>query len=431
VAEGYDIGVLNGVIVRMKDELQITAFEVSLVVSITPLFVMLGGPLGSVLADAIGRRCALLWTCLLLGIGPLVMALAPSMPLLLLGRAGVGLGIGMGFVIVSMYVTEIAPAHMRGGLLTFEELMLNLGSLSGFGMNLLLLGVQNDWRIMLGAGAVLPLSLAAILACPGMPESPRWLCSRGRYEQAAVVLHKFLSASEADVALEAMKGQASQERSEVTWASFLLSKEPSVRRALITSLAVAVAQTSCGGFVVGYYSSVVLSGSMSEAAAFKATILIGLIKASVVMLVMLVLERVGRRPMMLTSTIGTALFSAWIACSFLLNWAPWLQVAGFCLFVASFSIGQGPVTWVYISEVFVTEVRAKGLGATLFASRVFGTLSTFSFPIIVESTSVAHAFVLQTIWNMCVVVVLWATVVESHGRTLEEMGTLFHDKVEA
>mmetsp|Transcript_6180 Transcript_6180/g.10773 ORF Transcript_6180/g.10773 Transcript_6180/m.10773 type:complete len:480 (+) Transcript_6180:28-1467(+) len=429
VAEGYDVGVLNGVIVRMKDDLNVSTFEVSLVVSVTPLFVVFGSLLGGAAADSIGRRFALVGTCLVLAAGPLMMAFAPNFSALLLGRSVVGLGIGMGFVVVSMFVTEIAPSELRGSLISCEDLMLNCGILLGYTMNLVLLGVEHDWRIMLGFGAFLPLVLAILLACPGTPESPRWLCLQGRFEEASVVLHKFLAADEADLALRAMREQISGPGGcNVTWQQLLWSSDRSVWRALFSCIAMGVAQVSCGYLVVGYYSSGILASSMSEHAAFMATFLIGCVKLAFVLVVMTILERVGRRPLILISTVGTVASTGILALSFLLRWSPWIQVLSLCLFMAAYSLGQGPLVFVYVSEVLVSELRAKGLSLSFFVSRIFGTMSTLFFPLLAEATSLGNAFLLQTLWNLCMLALLWAIIVESHGRTLEEMASLFHEK---
>lgn len=422
IAEGYDIGVLNGALVLIKEEMRSTTLEIALMVSATPLFVMLGAPLGGVFADVVGRKRALLATCAFLCVGPLLMACAMQMWMLIASRAIVGFGIGMGIVIVSMYISEVSPMVMRGRLTTMESLFLDIGILFGYTVNYLFLGFENDWRLMLGLGALLPLALMAGLLFPQVPESPRWLWMQGRADEAREVLSLFAPPGEAAPWEAEATGQ-----SFATWGELLCSGNKSTRRMLLASLTVAFAQTACGFLFVGYYSSEIMKTTMSERTAFLATIVMGVIKMLVVLLVMAVLEDVGRRPMVLLSTSVTLFSCVWIACAFLLSWGWLAQAAGFSLFMAGYSLGQGPITFVYCSEVFTTDLRAKGMGLSIFASRIVGVLTTLVLPLLVAGVGVVTTFSVLAAINALFLGVLYVFMVETHGCALEEMGKLFGD----
>jgi len=397
-----------------------------LMVTMTPLFIMVGAPLGGVVADAFGRRLSLMATCLFLSIGPICMAFAPGMWMLIASRAIVGLGIGMGYVIVSMYITEIAPSEMRGRLTTLQEVFLNIGMLFGYAMNYFLLGIPDDWRWMLGIGSVLPTLLMVGLMLPQIPESPRWLYMQGRSVEARAVLERFLSVAEVRDVLDAMEqDKQAKGTSFVTWSQLICTNSRAIRRMLLASISVAVAQTACGYLAVGYYSSIILKETMSEKAAFLATIVMGVVKLCVVLIVVATLESTGRRRMLLLSTSITAVACVWIACSFWLSWGWLAQAAGFSFFMAGFSLGQGPLTFVYCSELFTTDLRAKGMGISLFFSRIAGVISALCFPLLVESSGVTLTFFLQAAINVLVLGILWVFMVETHGRSLEDMGKLF------
>lgn len=426
ISEGYDIGVLNGALVRIKEDLDCTTLEISLIVTMTPLFIMFGAPFGGIVADWCGRRLSLLATCALLTIGPICMAFSTAIWLLIAARALVGLGIGMGYVIVSMYITEVAPGEMRGRLTTLQEVFLNIGMLLGYAMNYLLLGIPNDWRWMIGLGCVLPMVLMIGLLFPQVPESPRWLYMHDRCEEAKAVLGRFLSTKEVRDVIEAMeKDKQAKGTDFVTWSQLVCTDSKVRRRMLAASISVAVAQTACGYLAVGYYSSIILKKAMSEKAAFLATIVMGVVKLVVVLIVVATLESTGRRPMLLLSTTVTVLACIWIACSFWLSWGWLLQAAGFSIFMAGFSLGQGPLTFVYCSEVFTTDLRAKGMGLSLFFSRIAGVLSTLFFPLLVESSGVVVSFFLQATINVLVLGILWWFIVETHGHGIEQMEKLF------
>lgn len=293
-------------------------------------------------------------------------------------------------------------------------------------MNYFLYDIPNDWRWMIGIGCILPMVLTVGLFFPQVPESPRWLYMQGRSEEARAVLGRFLLIDEVSVVIEAMEKERRHKADGfITWGQLICTSNKGLRRMLLASVSVAVAQTACGYLAVGYYSSIILKATMSEDAAFLATIIMGVVKLVVVLTVLATLESVGRRPMLLLSTVVTILACVWIACSFLFSWHWFAQAAGFSLFMAGFSLGMGPLTFVYCSEVFTTDLRAKGMGLSLFFSRILGVMSTFGFPLLVETSGVTAAFFIQAGINVAVLGILWCMVVETHGSGLEDMGKLF------
>mmetsp|Transcript_123004 Transcript_123004/g.200050 ORF Transcript_123004/g.200050 Transcript_123004/m.200050 type:complete len:476 (+) Transcript_123004:157-1584(+) len=427
VAEGYDIGVLNGAVVRMKDNLGLSTLQISLVVTMTPLFLMPGSLAGGAVADACGRRGALVLCCALLVGGPLGMALSTSPILLMVARAVVGFGIGMGYVVVSMYIAEVAPAEMRGRLTTLEDVFLNVGILLGYFVNWLLYGMPNDWRWMLSLGSILPFLVCAALFHPHMPESPRWLHARGRDAEAEEVLTYFVGAEESKQAVNAMaeQGQKGEKEEFVTWRSVLCSwHDKPVRRMLLAGIAVACASTACGYLAVAYYSSTVLKMSMSERTAFAATVVMGVAKLLVVIFVLMVLEQTGRRILLLASTVLCGFACAWLAVAYAVQAHGWIQALGFIIFMAGFSLGLGPITLLYISEVFATRWRGKGMALAIFVSRMFAAASTLVFPVLIEAIGVSTSFLLLTGMNGCLVFLIWAFVFETHGLTLESVDEL-------
>ncbi|CAK0861960.1 unnamed protein product, partial [Prorocentrum cordatum] len=275
VAEGYDIGVLNGVAVRIQDEFGFGAFRIGVIISVTPLFVIMGSGLGGWLADHYGRQRALAATLCFLVVGPVVMSLANGFDLLVIGRALVGTGIGAGLVVVSAYIAEIAPASLRGRFVGIEEVSLNVGMLLGYIANWAMVGLEDDWRYMLALGSLFNLAVMAALVLGCIPESPRWLMLHGRDEEASAILARFTGAREAAGALRAWK--AVPRAGPVAPVAALWPLDPPMRRALTAGIVVGVAQTCCGYLAVAYYSSKVMSRVMGERQAFLNTVIMGLI----------------------------------------------------------------------------------------------------------------------------------------------------------
>merc|ERR1719379_233472 len=316
---------------------------------------------------------------------------------------------------------------MRGRLVTLEDIFLNVGILAGYSMNYLLLGQKNDWRWMLGLGSILPFVVFVFLFLPQIPESPRWLFMTGCEAEAENVLARFVGAEEARQDIESMRVQKREGKEEfVTWWHLLCSwKDRSLRKMLLAGCTVAVAQMACGYLALSYYSSTILATLMSKERAFLATILMGFVKLFVVLMVFVLLERAGRRPMILASLGITIVACAYLAVFFMLN-ANWLILAlGLCLFMAGFSLGLGPLTFVYVSEVFVTEWRGKGMGSALFMSRIVGVASVLSLPLLVEGNGVSNTLWLQCGFGAITLVCVWGLVSETHGKSLEDMRQLY------
>jgi len=440
MSEGYDFGVLNGAIVRIKADLNCTSFEVSLLVSITPLAFMPGSLIGGALADWAGRWRSLVFCCVLLVAGPLGMATCSSKASLFFWRALVGAGIGAGLVVVSMYLAEVSPADMRGRLTLIEDVGLTLGMLLGYSSNFALLGMEDDWRWMLGLGAVVPLLVLCLLFLPQVPESPRWLFAMGKEDLAEETLTAFVGHAEAQSSMAAMRDQQRQaeerqwqsgckssgSRQMSNWSSSVgeLQRSAGLRRMLAASAAVGIGQMACGYLAMAYYSSSVLKETLGQRRAFMATIGMGVAKLLVELVVVLVLERVGRRPLLLASAVCTTFASAWLAVAFTFSLGPTALVLGFLFFMAGFSLGLGPVCFVYMAEVFPTEWRAKSMAIVLFFGRVVGVTTTIAFPLLVERVGAGPTFTIQAAMNVVVIAVMWRFVYETGGQSLEELTKL-------
>jgi len=426
IAEGYDYGVTNGAIVRMKEDLKCSTLELSIFVTALPLGVMMGAPLGGVFADYFGRKFGLTIQCCLLTVGPICTALAPELWMMTVARLVTGFGIGMGFVVISMYISETSPRNMRGRLTALEEVWINVGVLSGFLATYLLFGIKHDWRWMIGLGSVPSLIMVVASMLPQVPESPRWLYMHDRIDEARKVLEVFLSPEEVQHII--MDYESSKKQKFATWNELLFPppQKAYVRQMLIASIVVATSNALCGGLILGYYSSTILSEEYTERIAYIATLIMGVVKTFVVIvLVLFLIDKVGRRTLIILSTVITMLSCFYIACGFWFSWA-WLEVAiGFWLFHVGFSLGQGPLAWVYCSEVFETEFRAKGMGLSMFIRGLCGTCSVLAFPLVAEIIGNAQSFFWLAVINAVFVVGFWFVVFETSAKSLERMHKIF------
>lgn len=436
ISEGYDVGVLNGAMVIISADLGLNVVQASLLVTVAPFCVIPGSLVGGHLADKLGRIRALQLSSVALCIGPLGMAASASLWSLVLFRALVGTGIGAALVGVSMYIAEVSPPELRGRLIAVEEVGITLGIVLGYAANSAMLGIKDDWRWMLGVGCVLPLMVGLLLFLPQVPESPRWLFQHGQEREAEAVLRLFVTAEEAQTSIKQMRELRAElwdmrsPRADVAregklgfgaWYQALedIRADPKVARMFLAGTVVAVMQMCCGVSNLVYYSGVVLKSAMSTREAFQLTLLMGLSKVLFLGITLLVFETVGRRFVLLLSCAGVTLANFYLCAAFAAGLGKWALAFGLVAFAAGHAIGLGPVTYVYLSEVFGTEWRGKGIGVALSVSRVIAVMTTFVFPLLVEAAGVSVTFLAQAALCVLLSLLVYTFAYETGGHSLE------------
>lgn len=393
---GYDVGVMSGAILFIQEDLKITEVQEEVLVGCLSIISLLGSLAGGKTSDAIGRKWTIALAAFVFQTGAAVMALAPSFPVLIVGRLLAGVGIGFGIMIAPVYIAEISPAIARGSLTSFPEIFINLGILLGYVSNYAFSGlpVHINWRIMLGVG-ILP-SVFIGLALFIIPESPRWLVMQNRIEEARLVLLK-TNVSEIEVEdrlveIQQAAGIANAMRHEqkAVWRE-LFCPSPSVRRMLITGCGIQCFQQITGIDATVYYSPTIFkdAGIKGNAGLLAATVAVGFTKTMFILVAIFLIDRVGRKPLLYVSTIGmtTCLFGLGLTLSLLGNGPLGIKLAilSVCGNVAFFSVGIGPICWVLSSEIFPLRLRAQASALGAVGSRVSsGTLLCRSFLLLVQ-----------------------------------------------
>jgi len=391
------------------------------------------------LADHFGRRMGLVSAVAFLFAGPLVMATASGLNLLIVGRMLVGIGIGGGMLVVTIYVAELAPASQRGRLVACQEVALNFGMVTGFCMGWLLLGSANDWRWMLVLGSILPLPLMAVLlavffsGAPDnafLPETPRWLAQRGRLESARQVLEKFHGPDGATGKLKELQEECNKEQEEfISWGEILCAwGNGPLLRMLLTGILVACGEMICGGTSIAYYSSTIMKDDLGKSTAYLATILMGVVRLTGVILATLAIDHAGRRTLLLSSASVMMTACIWIAFTARYHvGVAWMLPAGLCLMMLGFVMGLGTVSLVYISEIFPTRIRQKGMVICMFWCRLGGAVCAMAYPILIDHHGVSATFLWQAAINFVLLSLIWLMVRETNGLSLEQAYKLFDD----
>ncbi|CAL0322187.1 unnamed protein product [Lupinus luteus] len=440
---GYDIGVMSGAVIYITEDLNITQIQVELLVGCLNVFSLIGSIASGKTSDMIGRRYTIVLAAATFLIGALLMGLAPSFPFLISGRIVAGIGVGYSLTIAPVYVAELSPTHTRGFLTSLPELFINVGILLGYISNYALSGLPNDinWRLMLGLAAIPAIVVA--LGVLAMPESPRWLVVKGRFEEARKVLIKTSeNKGEAELRLkEISKAAAASPPSsgQGVWKELLVTPSRAVLRILIAAIGVNFFMQASGNDAVIYYSPQVFrkAGIQSEKMLFGVTIIMGVVKTTFVFVSALFLDRFGRRPMLLLGSSGMAvsMFMLGLGCTFLdysddkPAWAITLCVVAVSAALSFFSIGLGPITWVYSSEIFPMRLRAQGSSVAISVNRLMSGIVSMTFLSISEAITFGGMFVLLAGVSMIATVFFYCFLPETKGKSLEEIEVLFEDEL--
>jgi MFS transporter, SP family, arabinose:H+ symporter len=383
---GFDTAVIAGATGQLTRAFELTPRGLGFTVSIALWGTVLGALLASIPGDRFGRRDSLRVLAILYLVSALGCAFAPTWSLLVGARFIGGLAIGGSSVLGPMYIAEIAPARWRGRLVGFFQFNVVGGILLAYFSNYvvgLTHGGATEWRWKLGVSAV-PAAFFFLLLFR-IPRSPRWLAMKGRTIEARAVLEQ-IGEENIDAELEAMASALRLEQQQGKERLF------SARTRFPVFLAVSIAmfnQLSGINAILYYLNDIFARAGFSKVSSDLQAVAIGATNLLFTMLAMSIIDRVGRRVLLLIGSGGTAACLAGVAAVFWSGrhegWLLWLLIG----FIAAFAFSQGSVIWVYIGEVFPTAVRAKGQGLGSATHWIMNALISFLFPVVAASSKAA------------------------------------------
>ncbi|CAN7068585.1 unnamed protein product [Brassica oleracea var. botrytis] len=448
---GYDTGVMSGAMVFIEEELKTNDVQIEVLTGILNLCALVGSLLAGRTSDVIGRRYTIVLASVLFMLGSILMGWGPSYPVLLTGRCTAGLGVGFALMVAPVYSAEIATASHRGLLASLPHLCISIGILLGYLVNYFFskLPMHIGWRLMLGIAAVPSLVLAfGILK---MPESPRWLILQGRLGEGKKVLDLVSNSPEEakirfqDIKIaagidpkcedEVVKMENKKTHGEGVWKELILRPTPAVRRVLLTALGIHFFQHATGIEAVLLYGPKIFkrAGITAKDKLFLVTIGVGIMKTTFIFTATFLLDKVGRRKLLLTSVGGMVCALTMLGFGLTmaqnsggkLAWALVLSIVSAYSFVAVFSIGLGPITWVYSAEVFPLKLRAQGASLGVAVNRVMNATVSMSFLSLTKAITTGGAFfmfagVAAVAWNF-----FFFLMPETKGKSLEEIEALF------
>lgn len=437
---GYDVGVMSGAIIFIHEDLKITEVQEEVLVGILSIVSLFGSLAGGRTSDAIGRKWTMALAAVIFQIGAVIMTLAPSFEVLMIGRLLAGIGIGFGVMIAPVYIAEISPTIARGSLTSFPEVFINFGILLGYVSNYAFSGLPAhiNWRIMLAVG-ILP-SVFIGFALFVIPESPRWLVIQNRVEEARSVLQK-TNDNEKEVEerlaeIQLAAGTAEENLEEKAVWRELLSPSPSVCRMLVTGFGIQCFQQMTGIEATVYYSPEIFkdAGVDGNTNLLAATVAVGVTKTLFILVAIFLIDKLGRKPLLYVSTIGMTicLFSLGLSLSLLGQGQVGiaLSILSVCGNVAFFSVGIGPICWVLTSEIFPLRLRSQAAALGAVGNRVCSGVVAMSFLSVSHTISVAGVFFIFSAISALAVLFVYTCVPETKGKSLEQIELLFKDKHE-
>jgi major inositol transporter-like SP family MFS transporter len=425
---GYDTGVINGALEPMKADLGLTAFTEGVVTSSLLLGAAIGAVVAGRLADIIGRRVTILILAMTFFAGALTCVLAPSFEVMTVARFVLGLAVGGASVVVPVFLAEIAPAERRGTLAGRNEVMIVVGQLAAFVANAIIGNVWGGhdgvWRIMLSV-ATIP-AVALFIGMLRVPESPRWLLSKGREDEALAVLKQVRSEARAEAELAEVRHLAAEEAESKSNGIGSL-RNPWVLRIFLVGIGLAVAQQLTGINSIMYYGqSVLTQAGFDSSGALLANIAPGVIAVVGGVAGLALMGRIKRRKLLLTGfTLTTTMHLLIGISSFAIPegapYRPWVILLLVVGFVGSMQTFLNIAVWVTLSEIFPLKIRSFGMGIAVFFLWIANTIISLYFPSVVAAFGISTTFFLFAGVGVLAIIFIATQVPETHGRSLEEL----------
>jgi sugar porter (SP) family MFS transporter len=417
---GYDTGVIGGAMLFMQKDLKLHSHgQQELTVAILLLGAIAGALIAGWLADAISRRRTKMISGTVYVIGGIACALSQNYPEILASRFVLGLSVGTASFVSPMYIGELVPKRIRGGVVSFNQLMVTLGILAAYIVDWAFAPLPNNWRWMFAVTAIPGLALA--IGMYFMPFSPRWLVQKGREDEARDVLRNYrLDDDDVDEEIREIKEVAEEE----VPLRELIAKN--LRRTMIVGIGLAVFQQIVGINTVIYYAPTILKmAGQQNTGALTQSLYIGLTNFVFTIVAILLLDRLGRRFFLLAGTacltvalVGLGVF---FASPHLQHSVGWLALACLLFYIFGFAIGLGPVFWLMISEIFPLQMRGPAMAVCTMFNWGFNFLISYTFLTLTDLITKSGTFWLYAFFGICALVFFATLVPETKGRSLEEI----------
>lgn len=415
---GFDTGIISGALLFIERGFTLTTWMKEFIVSSVLLGAMIGSLCSGHLTDRYGRRRIILIISSMFILGTFVASLAPNVEAIVLGRFCIGIAIGIGSYTAPLYIAEIAPTHLRGGLVSLNQLAITIGIMCSYFINYAFTNIQGSWRFMFAIGL-----FPAILLGIGMlflPESPRWLVKQRMSAKAKETLRYLRRTQQVDQELTEI------ERSlQVQEAALSEIFAPWIRPALFLGIMLGFLQQVTGINTIIYYAPTIFQMTGFHAgSSILATVGIGIVNVTSTIFAVFYLDRIGRRPLLLAGLVGMC--ASLIALSLAFQWEhssllQWAAVMSTFVYVICFAFSLGTMLWLIVSEIFPLEVRGAAMSIAVFSGWFWNFAVSSTFLSLLNALGPTQTFLLYAF--MCIIgfIFCYYKVPETNGITLEQI----------
>ncbi|MFO7976700.1 MAG: sugar porter family MFS transporter [Candidatus Hydrogenedentota bacterium] len=425
---GYDTAVISGAIGFLQARFDLGPAMKGWAASSALMGCILGVLIAGPVSDRLGRRRALILAAALFLISALGTAFPRTLVEFVIFRVVGGIGVGIASMTSPMYIAEVSPRHIRGRMVSINQLAIVFGMLVVYFVNYYISlqgnaawNVARGWRWMFGSESLPALALLALLFF--VPATPRWLVKQGRAVEARKILERIGGAGHAERELNEIAQMVSHESE-----SLAQLFRPGMRIVLVIGVVLAILQQVTGINVFLYYAPEIFKklGSAASSALLQ-TIIVGGVNMAFTVIAIWTVDKLGRKPLMIVGSSGMGV------CLFALGYAAYArQIEAWALvfvlgYIACFALSVGPVTWVILSEIFPTKIRGRAMAIATFCLWAANFVVSQTFPMMDENPWLVdrfnHGFPFWVYGLLCIVsvVFVWRFVPETKGRSLEEI----------
>jgi sugar porter (SP) family MFS transporter len=420
---GYDTAVISGAIGFLTEHFSLSAHGKGWAASCALVGCMVGAAGAGMLSDWLGRKKVLMIAALLFTVSAVGAALPRNLWEFVIARVLGGFAIGAASMLSPLYIAEVAPARIRGRLVSLNQLAIVGGMVVVYFVNSRIAQLGDDawnqtygWRWMFGSGALPAVIFQFLLFF--VPESPRWLTKQGHEDQAMAILARVSGPRQAEAQMDEIKTTLATETGSITQLF-----ESGVKTALFIAVVLAVLQQITGINVVLYYAPEIFkTAGLKTAQAISDTVIVGIVNAAFTLVAIWLIDQLGRKPLLLIGSAGMGISLGLLGGAFYLEKFEGSWVLVFTLaYVASFAMAMGPVVWVVMAEIFPTAIRGRAMSIATVCLWVSCYLVSQTFPWMLEQLKGAMTF-----WFYAAICgVAWVFVAlyvpETKGKTLEEI----------
>jgi len=417
---GYDTGVISGALLFIKKDWALSSLAQGWIVSSVLIGAVLGAAFSGKTTDYFGRRNVIITTAIIFFIGSIGTAFSPDANWLIAFRILIGVAIGIASFTVPLYLSEISPDNIRGAMVSLNQLAITIGIVLSYLIDHSFASFEHGWRYMFFVG-VLPSAVLGI-GMLYLPDTPRWLISKGFDDRARKVLEKMNS--NVDETINKVKKNIEEEKNDSWKEVFSVWLRP----AMIIGIFLMFFQQFTGINTVIYYAPTIfqMTGFQSAEAAIFATIIVGLVNDSMTIVSIKLIDKLGRKPLLYIGLTGMIIslsvlgiaFKATVALGALLKW---VAIGSLLTYIASFAISLGPVCWLIISEIYPLKIRGLAMSIATVSNWGFNFIVALTFLPMMQKLGTAETFWFFAVMSVAGVIFCYLYVPETKGYSLEEI----------